>query len=122
MSEAVKSLECCIADIRIWMLRNRLKIKGSKTEMTVFPSARVKLPDLCVAVGGEYLQSAHQLRNIGVPLDVHLTMNVHIKRVCQISYFQLKMSCRLCNSLHYCNSPLIGTHVAAIQKLQLLQN
>ena len=32
----MKSLECYIADIRLWMLRNRLKMNGSQTEMIVF--------------------------------------------------------------------------------------
>jgi len=44
VSEAVKSLECCIDDIRIWMLRNRLKMNDSKTEMIIFASP-VKLSD-----------------------------------------------------------------------------
>ena len=33
--EPMKSLECCIADIRIWMLRNRPKMNDGKTEMVV---------------------------------------------------------------------------------------
>ena len=38
-SEAMKSLECCTDDVRIWILRNRLKINESKTEMIVFSSS-----------------------------------------------------------------------------------
>ena len=74
----------------IWMFRNRLKMNDSKTEMIVFSSLRVKPSACIVAVGGESLQSAHQPRNLGVTLDVHLNMNAHIKRVFQVSYFQLK--------------------------------
>ena len=55
MSEVMKTLECCIADIRIWMLRNRLKVKESKIEMIVFSSSHVNLPARSVAVGGESL-------------------------------------------------------------------
>ena len=41
MSEAMKSLECCIADIRMWMIRNSLKMIESYTEMIVFASPSV---------------------------------------------------------------------------------
>ena len=56
------------------MLRNRLKINDSKTEMMVFASPRVKLPTLSVAVGAASHQPAGQVRNLGVTLDVHLNM------------------------------------------------
>ena len=49
----------------------------------------MSFPALNVAVGGESVQSVHQLRNLAVTLDVHPTVNAHI-RVCQVSYFQLK--------------------------------
>ena len=107
--------------------------------MIAFSSLRMKLPDLSVAVGGESLQSARQLRNLGLTLDVHLTMNARIKRVCQVSYFRLKTIRIIQNALSpealgrlvhafvtvrldHCNSILIGIQVVAIQKLQLLQN
>jgi len=139
VSEAVKSLECCIDDIRIWMLRNRLKMNDSKTEMIVFASPRVKLSDFSIAVGTQSHQPVGQVRNLGVTLDVHLTMEAHIKRVCQVSYFQLK-TIRTIQSvlspealerlvhafvtarLDYCNSILVGIPDAAVRKLQLLQN
>ena len=139
ITKAVKSLECCIDDIRIWMLRNRLKMNDSKTEMMVFASPRVKLPTLSVAVGVASHQPAGQVRNLGVTLDVHLNMEAHVKRVCQVSYFQLKTIRTVQNvlspealerlvhafvtaRLDYCNSILVGIPDAAIQKLQLLQN
>ena len=35
---AIKALESCIDDIRIFMVRNKLKMNDSKTEMMVFTS------------------------------------------------------------------------------------
>ena len=67
------------------MLRNRLKMNDSKTEMMVFAFPHVKLLTLSIAVGAESHQPAGQVRNLGVTLDVHLTMEAHIKRVCQVS-------------------------------------
>ena len=71
------------------MLKNRLKMNDSKTEMMVLAFSRVKLPTLSTAVGAESHQPAGQVINFGLILDVHLTMEPPIKQVCQISYFQL---------------------------------
>jgi len=67
-----------------------LKLKDSKTEMVVFVSPRVKLPALSIPVGAESHQPAGHVKTLGMNLDVYLTMEVHIKRVFQVSYFQLK--------------------------------
>ena len=72
-------------------------------------------------------------------LDVHLTMEAHIKEVCQVSYFQLKTiqtvqtllsvealerlgHAVLTARLDYVNSILVRIPDGAVQKLQLLQN
>ena len=67
VNEAMNSLECCSANIRIWMIRNRPKMNVSKTEMIVFSSPRVKLPALSVAVGGGNLYSLLANLEILVP-------------------------------------------------------
>lgn len=139
INEAIKALESCIDDIRMWMLRNKLKMNDGKTEMMIFTSPRVKLPDLSVVVGMDSHHSATTARNLGVILDSHLSMDAHIKRVCQVSYFQLKtlrsvrdvlsvealerlVHAFVTARLDYCNSILFGITDAAIHKLQLLQN
>jgi len=38
INKALKYLECCIDDVKICMLRNRLKMNDSKTEMMIFAS------------------------------------------------------------------------------------
>ena len=70
------------------------------------------------------------VRNLGVTLDVRLTTNAYSKRVCQVSYFQLKtirtnqnvLPPEALARLDDSNSIPIGIQYAAIQKLQLLQN
>ena len=59
--------------------------------MMIFASPRVKLPALSIAVGAESHQPSGQVKNLGVTLYVNLTMEAHITRVCQVSYFQLKI-------------------------------
>jgi len=72
------------------MLRNRLKINDSKTDMVVFASPHVKLPALSITISAESHQPAKRVRYTGATMYVHLTMKAHKKRIYQVSYFQLK--------------------------------
>ena len=51
--ESLTKLNMCITDIRVWMIKNKLKINDSKTEFIIFRSPRLKqnLSDLFVSVG-----------------------------------------------------------------------
>ena len=46
-------LNSCITDIRVWMIKNKLKINGSKTESIVFrsPQAKQDFSSLSISVG-----------------------------------------------------------------------
>ena len=68
---AVESLESFVEDVRIWMLRNRLKMNDIKTEMMVFAPPRAKLPVLSVFVGPEVHQPAASVRNLGLVMDTY---------------------------------------------------
>jgi exonuclease III len=139
ISKAVETLEACVDDIRIWMIKNRLKMNDSKTEMIIFAPPRAKIPNLSITVGTAGHQSADSVRNLGVLLDKNLAMDVHIKRVCQLAYFQLRtirtvqqvlspdalerlVHAFVTARLDYCNSILYGIPEASVKKLQLVQN
>ena len=51
--ESLTRLNMCISDIRVWMIKNKLKINDSKTEFIIFLSPLLKqnLSDLSVSVG-----------------------------------------------------------------------
>ena len=51
--EAISKLNSCLADIRRWMITNKLKINDSKTEFIVFRSPQLKcdLSGLSVNIG-----------------------------------------------------------------------
>ena len=58
ISKAIETLEARIDGIRIWMIKNRLKMNDSKTEMIIFAPPRAKIPNLCIAVWTVVHQSA----------------------------------------------------------------
>ena len=62
----------------------------NQTEIMVFVSSDIKLLAPSIAVGGESQPPVGQVRNLCMTLEVHLTMEAHIQRVCQFSYLQLK--------------------------------
>ena len=59
--ESLTKLNMCISDIRVWMIKNKLKINDSKTEFIIFRSPLLKqnLSNLSVRVLCKYL---HLLR------------------------------------------------------------
>jgi len=87
-------------------------------------------------VGTVAHQSAASVRNLGVILDKNLAMDVHIKCVCQMAYFQLRtirtvilpdalerlVHAFVMAHLDYCNCILYWIPEASIKKLQLVYN
>ena len=51
--ESLTKLNMCVSDIGVWMIKNRLKFKDSKTECIIFRSPPLKqnLSDLPISVG-----------------------------------------------------------------------
>jgi len=103
-------------------------MNDSKTEIFIFAPPHAKIPNFCITVGTVAHQSADYLRNLGVILDKNLAMDVHIKRVCQLAYFQLRTILTVkqvhafdTSRLDYCNSVLYGIPEASVKKLNLVQ-
>ena len=66
--EAISKLNSCLADIRKWMITNKLKINDSKTEIIVFryPQLKCDLSGLSVNVGGSMITQSSKVRDLGV--------------------------------------------------------
>ena len=64
---SLPKLNNCISDIRVWMIKNKLKINDSKTEFIVFrsPQAKQDLSRLSVYVGDSIIQQSSNVRDLG---------------------------------------------------------
>ena len=78
------------ADIRKWMITNKLKINDSKTEFFVFRSPQLKcdLSGLSVNVGEYIITQSSKVRDLGVIFDQFLNFDDHITVIIFCTMFQ----------------------------------
>ena len=131
----------CIEDIRDYLKKNRLCNNGEKTELLIIGTHQqlAKLKIDSIEVDGTLIHKVKHARNLGVFFDEKLTMEHHVKKICQKGYFHLKNIASLRNSLNkkdteklihafisstldYGNTLLYGTAQIHLNKLQVLQN
>ena len=87
LSSAVQRIEDCLADIRTWMLLNKLKLNDDKTELLVILSHH--LPSLVFSLncGHDIITPSDMARNIGVIFNKNLTMITQINSVCKGAFY-----------------------------------
>ena len=90
--DALRRLEACIAEIREWMTSNYLKLNDGKTEfMPVVPvSAKHLVDGLSILVGGARVVAVGKVRNLGVHLDMHMTMAANCSMIIRCCYHHLR--------------------------------
>ena len=87
-SITLSKLNNCISDIRVWMIKNKLKINDSKTEFMVFrsPQAKQDLSGLSVSVGNSVIAQSSKVRDLGVIFDQFLYFDDYIGGVCRFIF------------------------------------
>ena len=137
----VKSkLEACVKHIDSWMVLNRLKLNQDKTEPLLISSRYCQsLALIHLKVGEEKICPSESVRNLGVHLDQHARMHVHVKKVCQVSFYhpwniskirrylsqdttEILIHAYITSKLDNCNSLLYGLPTYMINKSQIIQN
>jgi hypothetical protein len=140
-TRALEQLSACLADITSWMAKYKLKMNNDKTEIIVYGTkqqlAKVNLSG--INVGGCFVRCVDHVKDLGVCFDANLNFDRHIRKKCQIAYFQLKnlRSIRrhlsqksteilvhglVHSHIDFCNGLLTEAPAYQIDRLQKLQN
>ena len=139
-------IERCIQDVQQWMVVNKLKLNGDKSELLVLTARHRPPPPLdSILIGADIIEASKSAKNIGVWLDNVLSMDVQINNICKTAFFHLRniakirkfLSYRQCEvlihawimlgfmlgfKLDYCNALLSGLQKSQVKRLQYVQN
>jgi hypothetical protein len=126
-----------------WLAANRLKLNEDKTDALLVSSkdnvAKKRIASIPLVVGGASIIPSPVVRNLGVLLDSHLTMEQQINSSCKSSYFHLRRIARIkkflslpaviqlvhafvLSHIDYGNALLVGLPATRLAKLQRVQN
>ena len=142
VNELLHSMQECIRDVKSWMTFNKLKLNDDKTEAMIVSSSSLSLSALLPAslvVGDATVPFSKTVKNLGVVLDSHLTMNAQAGNVIRSVNFELRrisairhflsveatktlVSAFILSRLDYCNSLFVNCSQDLILRLQKLQN
>ena len=81
----------CIADIRNWMISDKLMLNDDKTEFVLIGTRQqlAKVDIDSISVGSYDVSPGSVVRNLGSWFDSKLTMSTHISKVCASSFYHL---------------------------------
>ncbi len=141
IDNAMTSTQQCVTDIDSWMVENKLKLNGDKTELMVLtpPLSRVKVTIPSLNIGESSIAASPTIRNLGSMWDQAATMKEHVRYICKACYFHLHnissvrrmltleatkslMHAFITSRLDSCNSLLLNIPTTQIAKLQRIQN
>ena len=99
LADAIRRLEMCIQEIRMWMTANKLKLNDGKTDFMVILSAyyrqlRTSL-EIAIKVGNTNIHPTMSVKNLGVTLDTNMTMHPHVNQIVQTAYVHLRAISRI---------------------------
>ena len=134
-------LNSCISDIRVWMIKNNLKINDSKTEFIILrsPQCKASISGVSVSVGDSNILPSPKVRDLGVIFDECLTLDAHISNICRRAHFHLRNIGRIrmllsfeplsqlihaliTTTLDYCKGILFNLPKNKMKRLQRIQN
>ena len=138
---ALFKLSRCVADIQHWMIENKLKLNGEKTEFFVAasPFNLKQLSNVSLHIDTTEVFPSKTVRNLGVVFDHQMCMSDHITKLCQSINWQIRNIRRIrkyldfdtCHNivralilsrLDYCNILLNGISKTDLKRLEVLQN
>ena len=84
-------LNSFISDIRVWMIKKKLKINYSNTELLIFrsPQCKESISSVSVSVGDSNILPSPKVSDLGVIFYDCLTLDAHISNICRRAHFHL---------------------------------
>ena len=138
---AIDRMQKCLADVKSWMLKYKLKMNDGKTEFVIIGSRQqlAKIQFDSIKVGDSVVYAVDSVRDLGAYLDSHMTMEAHIQAKCSAAFKHLYNLRRIrkyltreatetlvhafiFSHIDYCNGLLHGLPKYQLQKLQRIQN
>ena len=88
--DAITAIQNCIDDIRSWMEHDKL-LSDEKTQFLVIGTRQQlsKVNISLITVGNSVITKSSVVRNLGSYIDDKLSMNSHINKVCNASFYYL---------------------------------
>ena len=132
--------ESLIADIRIWMSANKLKLNDDKTRVVALTGPRRSLDFSQLSplnIGDESLNLSQSIHILGFDIDSHMTVKSYIINITKKCLFKLRNMCSvgrvistdaakvqtmITSKLDYCNAILYGLPASSLSYLQSGQN
>ena len=89
--DAITAMQNCIDDIRSWIEHDKLLLNDEKTQFLVIDTRQQlsKVNISLITVGNSAIMKSLVVRNLGSYIDDKLTMNSHINKVCNASFYNL---------------------------------
>ena len=129
----------CFNEIKIWMLKNFLKLNHDKTEFMDIGYYVSPLKNLDIGGDELILSPVLAAKNLGFHFDDQLNMNAQISHLSQICYLNLRNLKRIASRLNhelkvqlvhsnilsiidYCNAVLFGISEKNLKRIQKIQN
>ena len=89
---AVRKLESCVEDIRVWMSSHSLKLNDEKSQFLYIGSkaqlSKIKVPS--IKIGDVTISALESCRNLGIIFDSTMSMSAHISSVCKSVRYYLR--------------------------------
>ena len=140
--DAVSQIEAFVADIRIWMSDNFVRLNDDKTELMIITTREElrKISDISIKVGDQSISpSDDPPRNLGEIFDFTCCLDTHIAKLCRSINFDIHsvgkirkyldgptaekiINVTVTSRLYYCDSLLYGAKQSHNDQQQCCQN
>ena len=124
---AVKQMEDCLDEVKVWMTRNSMFTNDGKTQyLPIVPkSADAIIDKKVIRVGVATITASLCVQYLGVCIDRHLNMKTQVLQTISACSFYLRNINQISQRLDYCNALIIvlyGTSAVNIARLQRNHN